>query len=112
MRAGDVFRVDFGVPLGGEPGFARPAVVVTAQLVLAARPRTLHVVPLTGNTTRSLPTEVTVSAAGLDRPSAAQCHLCTVVSAQRIDTDAPLGNIGAAALAEVRAILGELLDVR
>lgn len=110
MRAGDVVRVDFGVPLGSEPGFVRPAVVVTADLVLEGRPRTIHVVPITSNTRRSLPAEIPIDAPLLDRPSAAQCHLCTVVSIERVD-DTGLGNIGAVALAEVRTVLGDLLDV-
>ncbi|MPY91986.1 MAG: type II toxin-antitoxin system PemK/MazF family toxin [Acidimicrobiia bacterium] len=110
MRAGDVVRIDFGVPIGSEPGFVRPAVVVTADLVLEARPRTIHVVPITSNTRRRLPTEVPVSAAALDRPSAAQCHLCTVVRIQRVE-EGDFGEIGAAALAEVRSLLGDLLDI-
>ncbi len=110
MRAGDVVRVDFGVPAGSEPGFVRPAVVVTANLVLAAGPRTVHVVPITSNTRRALPTEVPVTADGLGSPSVAQCHLCTVVSTQRLEAG-DLGAIGAVSLAEVRAVLGDLLDL-
>ncbi len=110
MRAGDVVRVDFGVPAGSEPGFVRPAVVVTADLILEARPRTIHVVPITSDTKRSMPTEIVVSAAGLDRLSVAQCHLCTVVSTERLTAD-DQGNVGAAALANVRSILGDLLDI-
>ena len=110
MQAGDVVGVDFGVPTGSEPGFVRPAVIVTADLILQARPRTIHVVPITSNTSRGLPTEVVVSATGLHQPSAAQCHLCTVVSTGRL-TDEAHGNIGSAALAAVRAVLGDLLDI-
>lgn len=110
MQAGDVVEVDFGEPAGSEPGFLRPAIVVTADLILEGRPRTIHVVPITSNTSRSLPTEILVSATGLDRPSAAQCHLCTVVSTGRI-TSADRGTIGAASLAQVRSVLGDLLDI-
>ncbi|HYX43394.1 MAG TPA: type II toxin-antitoxin system PemK/MazF family toxin [Acidimicrobiales bacterium] len=110
MRAGDVLEIDFGVPAGSEPGFVRPAVAVTADLILQARPRTIHVVPLTSNTSRALPTEVIVSAPGLEHPSAAQCHLCTVVSMQRVTADRG-GNIGTTSLAQVRSVLGELLDI-
>ncbi|MHB8466808.1 MAG: type II toxin-antitoxin system PemK/MazF family toxin [Acidimicrobiales bacterium] len=98
------------MPAGSEPGFVRPAVVVTAELVLEGRPRTIHVVPITSNTSRSLPTEVSVSATGLDEPSAAQCHLCAVVSMERI-VSADGGAIGPAALAQVRSVLGDLLDI-
>lgn len=110
MRAGDVVDVDFGVPSGSEPGFVRPAIVVTANLILDGRPRTIHVVPLTGNTSRALPTEIVLTAPGLDQPSAAQCHLCTVVSTERIGIDRR-GNIGPASLAAVRSVLADLLDI-
>ncbi len=110
MHAGDVIGVDFGMPEGSEPGFVRPAVVVTAELILAASPRTVHVVPVTSNTSRSLPTEVPVTASGLDRPSVAQCHLCTVVSVERM-TSSDRGSIGAASLAQIRAVVGDILDI-
>lgn len=45
MHAGEIIDVDFGVPAGSEPGFTRPAAVVTAELILRSRPRTVHVVP-------------------------------------------------------------------
>jgi mRNA interferase MazF len=110
MRAGDVVRVDFGVPAGSEPGFVRPAVVVTADAVLAHGPRTIHVVPLTSNVRRGLPFEVLVTAPQLDVPSVAQCHLCTVVSTSRVG-DQEYGNIGPASLAQVRSIVADLLDL-
>ena len=110
MRAGDVVRVDVGVPAGSEPGFARPAIVVTADLVLQGRPRTIHVVPVTTRPSRVLPTEAVVAAAGLDRRSAAQCHLCTVVSTERVDAGVG-GSIGAVSLAQVRSVLADLLDL-
>lgn len=110
MRAGDVLRVDFGIPAGSEPGFVRPAIAVSADLVLESNPRTLHVVPLTGNTARSLPTEVIVDAPGLAHESAAQCHLFTVISRERVVHDR-LGNIGPTSLSAVRSIIGDLLDI-
>lgn len=110
MKAGDVVEVDLGMPEGSEAGFNRPAVIVTADLILASNPRTLHVVPITSNISRSLPTEISVSAPGLDRPSAAQCHLCTVVSTQRA-TGGDGGSIGSASLAQIRAVLVDILDI-
>ncbi len=46
-RAGDLAEVDSGTPLGSEPAYVRPAVVVSADVVLEAGPRTSHVVPVT-----------------------------------------------------------------
>jgi mRNA-degrading endonuclease toxin of MazEF toxin-antitoxin module len=103
-------RVDFGVPLGSEPGFERPAVVLTADAVLEFAPRTMHVAPLTGNVERRLPAEVVLDPSATATPSAVQCHLATVIAAERIvATD--LGSIGPVALAQVRAVLADLLDL-
>ncbi len=107
MRAGDVVGVDFGTPIGSEPGFVRPAVVVTADVVLQAEPRTVHVVPLTSNVGRSLLTEVEV--AHDDTASAAQVHLLTTISVRRI-VDEPGENVGAVALSQLRSIVADLLD--
>lgn len=67
-------------------------------------------VPITSNTVRALPTEIVVSALGLDRPSAAQCHRCTVVSTGMI-ASAGRGSVGASSLAQLRSVLGDLLDI-
>lgn len=110
MQAGDIVQVDFGVPIGSEPGGQRPAIVVTASIHLEANPRTLHVVPLTTNTRRSMLSEVEISRDETDRPSVAQCHLCQLVSRQRvIDTDGH--NVGATLLAQIREVIGDLLDI-
>jgi mRNA interferase MazF len=109
MRAGEVVRVDFGIPQGSEPGFERPAVVVTANVILQHEPRTVHVVPLTTNVRRRLPTEVLLDVEGL-LPSSAQCHLLTVVSSSRIDP-LTVGTVDAVALAQIREVIEDLLDL-
>lgn len=76
----------------------------------ARTPRTIHVVPLTTNTTRAMPTEVPIVDAGLTVASAAQTHLCTVVSVQRL-IDAPATNVGPVDLARIRETLAELIDI-
>lgn len=112
MRAGDVVRVDFGVPQGSEPGFVRPAIVITADNVLRYGPRTVHVIPITSNTTRDLPTELPLSDPTPDRASVAQVHLCTVISTARIvEPSADAENVGVVQLAALRALLGDLLDL-
>ena len=111
MRSGDVVRVDLGQPVGNEAGFERPAIVVTATVVLDQAPRTVQVVPLT-STLRGWISEVTIEpdeANGLERVSAAQCHHVRSVAVQRLS--APVGNVGAVSLAEVRETLADLLDL-
>lgn len=112
MQAGDVVRVDFGVPQGSEPGIVRPAVVLTADNVLRAHPRTVHVVPLTSNIRRNFPTDVVLDDE-VAQPSAAQVHLCTVISTARIADAATAGaeNVGPLHLAQMRSVLADLLDL-
>jgi mRNA interferase MazF len=111
MRAGDIIVVDFGVPHGSEPGFNRPSIVVTADLVAAANPTTLHVVPITSNTTRRLPTEVELETTASGVSGMAQVHLCSVVSRTRIVDNDTLDNIGPSALSQIRSVLADLLDL-
>ena len=111
LTSGDVVDLDLGVPAGGEAGFRHPAVVVTAQPVLDARPSVVHVVPLT-STVRGFSSEVEIDADpvnGLERRSAAQCQHIRTVSASRVE--GTRGNVGAAALVQIREVLGLILDV-
>jgi mRNA interferase MazF len=98
MQAGDLVEVDFGIPAGSEPGFRRPAVVITSD-----------VVPVTTNVQRAYLSDVRLDDSELQRDSVAQCHLCTVVSVERVGP--PSGAIGAVALAQIRSIVGDLLDI-
>ena len=111
MQAGDVLRVDFGLPVGSEPGLIHPAVVVTADVALAGGHwRTVHVVSVTSNTERAYVTDVPVAAPGLDRPSVAEGHLlATIDRAQILEDD--LGNIGPVALRQIRSVLADLFDI-
>lgn len=108
MRAGDLIEIDFGTPRGSEPAFVRAAVVVSADLVLEARPRTLHVVPVTSNLDRQWATDVSVAGPTVD--SVAQVHLLTVVAAEAL-TGESYGNVGAVALAQIRELIVDLLDL-
>ena len=111
LTSGDVVDLDLGAPAGSEAGFRRPAVVVSAQRILDASPSVVHVVPLT-STVRGLASEVEIdadAANGLDRRSAAQCQHIRAVAARRIDHQR--GNVGSAALAQIRDLLGLILDI-
>ena len=110
MRAGDILTVDFGVPAGSGPGFERPAIVVTAELIAGQMPRTFHVVPVTSTVQRAMATDVPVDGDGLDKNSFGQCHLLTVVEIERVKDDGGRGNVGPVALARLRSVIADLLD--
>jgi mRNA interferase MazF len=46
---GDIVWVDYGEPIGSEPGFLRPGVVVQADAINRTRIGTILCIPLTGN---------------------------------------------------------------
>lgn len=51
MMRGEIWWVDFGVPLGSEAGHRRPALVVQSDIFNNSRLNTTIVVPLTTNLT-------------------------------------------------------------
>lgn len=103
MRAGDVLRVDFGVPRRGAPAAVRPAVVVTATTVLAFQLDAVNVVPCT-TAVRGWETEVRTEW------GTAQCHAITTVSLDDIVEETG-ANVGPAALAQMREVLADVLDI-
>ena len=111
LASGDIVELDLGIPSGREAGFRHPAVVVTAQPILDNMPSVVQVVPLT-STVRRLRSEVPVesdSESGLSGISSAQCQHIRSVSTGRIQ--AILGSVGVVTLAEIREVVGTLLDI-
>ena len=111
LTSGDVVVIDLGTPTGREAGYLHPAVVVTAQRVIDGGAAVVQVVPLTSQV-RGFASEVEIDAEpsnGLNRHSAAQCQHVRTVATSRIEDR--LGNVGAATLAQIREVLGLILDV-
>ncbi len=111
LTSGDVIDLDLGSPEGHEAGMRRPVVVVTAQEILDESANVVQVVPLT-STIRPFGSEVQIQADetnGLESDSAAQCQHVRSVSLGRVES--VRGNVGAAALSEIRDVLGLILDI-
>jgi mRNA interferase MazF len=104
MQAGDVVRCDFGTPARGEPGFIRPAIVVTSDDVLEFRQHAIEVVPCT-TTRRGWLTEVDIAGFGV-----AQTHLPTTISVDRI-VDTTDTNVGPVTLQQIRELIADLLGL-
>ena len=111
LTSGDVVDLDLGSPKGYEAGMRRPLVVVTAQEILDESANVVQVIPLT-STIRPFGSEVQIRADGtngLESDSAAQCQHIGSVSLDRVES--VRGNVGAAALSEIRGVLGLILDI-
>ena len=111
LTSGDIVALTLGPPAGNEAGFRGPAVVVTAQRILDASPTVIQVVPLT-TTIRAFGSEVRIDpddGNGMDRTSAAQCQHIRAVSTGRVDR--VRGNVGTTALAQIRDVIGLVLDI-
>lgn len=104
MRSGDVVRVDFGIPIGSEPGFVRPAVLVMADAFLRFRPSTVYVVPLT-STTRTFPSHVDIEADDRNGLTVDSCALVEQLRAVAIERCDPCGgNVGP-------TVVNQILDI-
>jgi mRNA interferase MazF len=54
LSRGDIWWADFGQPLGSEPGYQRPVLVLQADAFNRSRIQTVIVVPLSTNTKLAL----------------------------------------------------------
>jgi len=50
IHQGEVYWTDLGIPLGSEPGYTRPTVIVQNDAINASQIHTAIVVPLSSNT--------------------------------------------------------------
>jgi mRNA interferase MazF len=84
---GEVYYVDLGQPVGHEPAFRRPAVVVSVDIFNNGPGGLVVVVPITtaGYGLRSH-VELEPESSGLDHTSYARCDQLRVVSVERLSS--------------------------
>jgi len=84
---GEVYDVDLGQPIGHEPAFRRPAVVVSVDILNNGPGRLVMVVPVT-STPYGLRSHVEVETgrSGLKHTSYARCDQLRVISTDRLST--------------------------
>jgi mRNA interferase MazF len=82
---GEVYQVDLGRPVGHEPAFLRPAIVVSSDIVNNGPGDLVVVVPVT-STCYGLRShvEILVGGSGLEHASYARCDHTRVVATARI----------------------------
>ncbi|MCB1264622.1 MAG: type II toxin-antitoxin system PemK/MazF family toxin [Mycobacterium sp.] len=84
---GEVYRVDLGRPVGHEPAFRRPAVVVSVDILNNGPAGLVVVVPITtvGYGLRSH-VELDPASSGLEHISFARCDQLRMVSVERLSS--------------------------
>lgn len=107
---GEVYDVDLGQPIGHEPAFRRPAVVVSVDILNNGPGGLVMVVPVTSAAycLRSH-VEVEPGTSGLGHVSYARCDQLRAVSTERLMTRR--GNVGPEELSEVDQALRFVLDL-
>ena len=82
---GGVYDIDLGEPVGHEPGFPRPAVVVSADLINQGPGELVVIVPITTTYYRLRShVEVLPEMSGLGETSYARCDQIRVVATRRV----------------------------
>jgi mRNA interferase MazF len=105
VNRGDIYLCDFGDPLGHEPAFRRPAVLISApELSRFGLP---IVLPVT-RTKRDYPTHVEVEGA-LPVTSYVQCEQIRAVAAERLVRR--VGTLDALVLLKVETVLRRILEI-
>lgn len=107
---GEVYQVDLGQPVGHEPAFFRPAVVVSSDLFNNGPGELVVVVPVTSARyeLRSH-IELEVGPSGLEHRSYARCDQIRVVSVERIR--ARRGAVSPGELSSIARALRFVLDL-
>ncbi|GAB3534857.1 type II toxin-antitoxin system toxin endoribonuclease MazF7 [Arthrobacter tecti] len=107
---GDLYDIDLGQPIGHEPAFHRPAVVVSVDILNNGPGKLLVVVPVTSRAygLRSH-VEVEPGRTGLNHTSYARCDQVRVVSIDRLLNRR--GRVAPDDLSAINQALGFVLDL-
>lgn len=105
---GEVYYVDLGQPVGHEPAFRRPAVVVSVDILNNGPGGLVMVVPIT-STSYGLRSHVELGPSGLDNTSFARWDHPRLVSTQRLSTR--IGMLSPQDVAAVDQALRFVLDL-
>ncbi len=105
MNRGDIYLCDFGYPKGHEPGYLRPAVVISASEL--SRFGLPIVLPIT-RTRRDYPTHVELDGI-LPEVSYVQCEQIRAIADDRLIRK--VGTSDPVTLMQIEAVLRRLLDL-
>jgi mRNA interferase MazF len=107
---GEVYQIDLGSPIGHEPAFLRPGVVVSSDILNNGPGELVVVVPVT-STNYGLRSHVEIAAgvSGLEHASYARCDQLRAISTERIRVRR--GDVAPEELTAIEQALRFLLDL-
>lgn len=107
---GQVYDVDLGQPIGHEPAFLRPAVVISVDAINDGPGGLVAVVPISSTSYRLRShVEVEPGLSGLDHASYARCDQLRVISIKRFA--AHRGLVASTAMQEIEQALRFILGL-
>jgi mRNA interferase MazF len=102
VSQGDVFWADFGEPIGSQPGFIRPVVVVQSDAFNLSEIATIVVVPMTSNLAlERFPGNVSLSAKATGLPKDSVANVSQITTIDRMQLGERVGSLSRAKRAAV-----------
>lgn len=106
IHQGGVYWTDLGVPIGSEPGYTRPTVVIQNDAINSSRIRTVIVVPLSSSTRLAkAPGNVLLNESEANLPKSSVAVVSQVIT---VDKDQLIDLLGSLSAQRVRQILDGL----
>jgi mRNA interferase MazF len=103
---GEVYWTDLGVPMGSEPGYTRPTVVIQNDAINSSRIHTVIVIPLSSDTRLArAPGNVLLNKGEANLPKSSVAVVSQVIT---VDKDQLLDLLGRISARRVRQILDGL----
>lgn len=113
IEQGDVFWIDLGEPLGSEPGYRHPHVVVQNNLFNHSRINTVVVCALTSNLRRAQsPGNVLLREGEANLPKASVVNVTQIFTVDKRDLDERIGTLSSARVQQILVGIQLVLEPR
>jgi mRNA interferase MazF len=113
IRQGDIYWVELAPPMGSEPGYRHPHVVVQNNLFNQSRIRTVVVCALTSSTLRAgAPGNVLLSAHEANLPRQSVVNVSQLFTVDKTQLDEYIGSLGSERVREILAGIRLVLEPR
>jgi mRNA interferase MazF len=102
IHQGEVYWTDLGIPMGSEPGYTRPTVVIQNDAINSSLIRTVIVVPLSSNTRLArAPGNVLLNEAEANLPKRSVAVVSQVITVDKEQLLELLGNLSSRRIRQI-----------